>query len=339
MPQSPITEVLRNTPHWRDIPSTDISVVIHGTLFRNNGECDVLRSIRTVREHLPDAEIIISTWDTEEVGRLPPDVRLVASSDPGGFKSGSNINRLSLATKNGLELATRDYVLKMRADIFLSSPAMCRVRHREAGQFLLKEPITMPSLYVMNPELFPFAAMNPSDLVMFGTRADLVDYWNHSWFEEDELAYPRPVAVLGGHCLPHMKLGSEQAFCLAWLRRKGVDVRMKYKEDIRPQVLRLYSKILFEEFSVIDWRDSGLIFPKRFTIADEEHATILVTAKRWENLGSRPFSWLKAARSRYTRVAFVEWLYRLCVVGADRSPLFAGLFAKRKVLTRFRRKS
>ena len=96
--------------------SKDISVVVQGPIHtQDNLTKRVLESVRT---HLPDAELILSTWKGSQIDGLDCDV-LLLNDDPGAI-NGYNVNRQIVSTRNGLQKATRTYAVKLRTDMQLT---------------------------------------------------------------------------------------------------------------------------------------------------------------------------------------------------------------------------
>lgn len=102
-----------------NISSNQVSVVIQGRI-------DAVHTplcIRELRRLLPNAEFIVSTWDTADYKDINADI-LVLSKDPGGYPDlfvrhyTSNESRILISTQKGLEKATRPYILKIRGDMF-----------------------------------------------------------------------------------------------------------------------------------------------------------------------------------------------------------------------------
>ena len=100
------------------IKSKDISVVVQGAI---NSEVTP-KCLESIRKYLPEAEIILSTWEGSDVVRLDYD-KLILNKDPGGAdcsrdgKGINNCNRELVSTFEGLKLANRKYALKIRSDI------------------------------------------------------------------------------------------------------------------------------------------------------------------------------------------------------------------------------
>ena len=120
------------------ITSRDISVVVQGPIVKHKTE----KCLKSIRKNLPEAEIILSTWEGSSIDGLDYDI-LVINIDPGAVRQKkfttakvfSNLNRMVLSTNNGLEKAERKYTLKLRTDacidntgflnLFEKFPARC----------------------------------------------------------------------------------------------------------------------------------------------------------------------------------------------------------------------
>ncbi|WNX85162.1 WavE lipopolysaccharide synthesis family protein [Agathobaculum sp. NTUH-O15-33] len=105
-----------------EIDTKDISIVIQGAVDREN----TARSIASIRKNLPQAEIILSTWEGTDVSCLNSDI-VVFSKDPYGFQDKfcstftNNTLRQLISTQNGIHKATRRYILKIRSDLIIKS--------------------------------------------------------------------------------------------------------------------------------------------------------------------------------------------------------------------------
>ena len=106
------------------INSKDISVVVQGPIRTDiTSKC-----IKSIRQFLPDSEIILSTWKNEDISQLDYD-KLVLCDDPGATllcvkhkkQIYNNMNRQLVTVKEGLKLANRKYVLKLRTDLILTN--------------------------------------------------------------------------------------------------------------------------------------------------------------------------------------------------------------------------
>ena len=105
------------------VKSSDVSVVLQGPVRFETPE-----SVESVRRLLPEAELILSTWEDEDVSSLGS-IRVLRSEKPSApiqhdrLSVPNNLNRLIRSTKKGVAAVTRPYVLKMRSDMVLDSLA------------------------------------------------------------------------------------------------------------------------------------------------------------------------------------------------------------------------
>jgi len=255
------------------VSSNLISVVIQGPLYRG---CWVERGvdacIASVRRHLTDAEIIVSTWTQENVDNLDVD-QLIISTDPGSFEDCSgnmiNINRQLVSTLAGIKAATRPYVMKFRADLNLTSSIFASIGSFQNGsafvqQRLFKEPITLTTLFIRDPAWFPML-YHISDLAQFGRREDMLEFWNQPVFSEDALFFSQPRKKSFGRYqgFSRMKMYPEQALMIGMLRKRGFPIQLDHPCQIRAKDLDLWEGILSSNFHVLDYKNSGIDFPER----------------------------------------------------------------------------
>ena len=111
--------------------SNEISVVIQGRIEKNTTK----KCLESIKKFLPDAEIILSTWKNcslEEIKDLYN--VLVLNIDPGAtiFETKENktnsINRIIVSSKNGIEKATKKYVLRLRSDLILKNANILKLK-------------------------------------------------------------------------------------------------------------------------------------------------------------------------------------------------------------------
>lgn len=106
------------------IKSKDISVVVQGAI----NPTETPKTLKSIREYLPDAQIILSTWEGADVNGLDYDI-LIENKDPGTVllisrknkKIYNNVNRQLLSIQEGLKKVERKYTLKFRSDLILEN--------------------------------------------------------------------------------------------------------------------------------------------------------------------------------------------------------------------------
>lgn len=179
----------RAAPRPRD---SDVSVVVQGAVAGRPDDAAehrwTQRCIHSVRNVLPQAEVVLSTWRGSDVRGLAVD-RIVVNDDPGPTPSRdvthvvNNINRQVVTTRAGLEQVARPLALKLRTDMELQHDGFLDLLHgwpaRSDAVRVLRDRVVAPTFYSFNPRRtyarFPYMV---SDWCHFGRRDDLLDLWS-----------------------------------------------------------------------------------------------------------------------------------------------------------------
>ena len=107
------------------IDSKDISIIVQGAVKTK----ETTKCLKSLRKYLPQAEIILSTWEGSDVSVFDGlyDI-LIFNKDPGAVilhldikDVPNNLNRQLLSTKEGLKRATKKYAMKFRTDFCITS--------------------------------------------------------------------------------------------------------------------------------------------------------------------------------------------------------------------------
>lgn len=170
------------------IKDEQISVIVQGAVdSKYTPKC-----LNSIRKCLPNAEIILSTWENSDVNGLDYDV-LIENKDPGSFDMSpyekSNVKRQILSTLNGLKKATRPYALKIRSDIELVNPNFLKFYDKfndyNSEWHFFDKRIIVPSLVSRDPRIWE-SPMCPSDWCSFGTIQDMLKLWDIPFPTEEE---------------------------------------------------------------------------------------------------------------------------------------------------------
>lgn len=251
-----------------------ISVVIQGPLYRALApRRGILSTIASIREHLPGAEIIVSTWDREDTSDLEGCI-VIRSEEPSDFIDSAgnriNTNRQILSTLAGISASNREYILKFRSDHCLTGKTLASVgfyeeRITSSGRFFCT-PITLTNLFIRNPARVPML-FHLSDLVQFGRREDMMDLWNQPLLSETQILNPdgprrNPFGNFIG--FSNLRETPEQSLALGWLKRHGVPVQINHVCEVNSKLLLLWEQTLADNFRILDWRQADVSFPERF---------------------------------------------------------------------------
>lgn len=263
------------------ISSEHISVVIQGPLFRQHAEGDlIVKAIASLREQLPKAEIIVSTWTDQDVTGLAAD-KVILTDQPESFVDvngqQNNVLRQIVSTCRGIELATRAYVLKFRADHQLMNTTMMLVNdypeHFTQEKRLFKQPITITNLFLSDPLKKPLL-FHISDLIQFGKKEDIQDFWSvHLPNREDIFSsYPPRFRFFGQFIgFTTMQKVPEQYLMLSFLKKRGYSIHLNEISETSLSLLKQWEQFLVDHFTVLDWQRSGIRFPVRFQQSPHSH--------------------------------------------------------------------
>jgi hypothetical protein len=317
---------LPRAPEPEAVADSDISVVIQGPLLMGQNE-GAERCLASVRAVLPEAEIILSTWEGEDAGAVAAGALVVQSPDPGCFVMASglpiNLNRLQRSTLAGLRRAGRRYSLKLRSDLALTDRRFLVSAPARPGS-LFERPLTMSNLYLRDPEKFTLL-FHFSDIAQFGLTRDLLSLWDGGLFAEDELLFPPRVP---GGARERLRLFPEQAATLRWLARCGTEVRLADPAQVDRPLLALWARVLAQNVHLVDWRKSGIVYPERFATDPSSFATLL-TEEKAASLAAGGFSYRRAKINAFVLAHLLNGPLAAAVAGLRARSPFANRMLRR----------
>lgn len=296
------------------VDSRDISVVIQGPLYRQLSPARGIDGcVAAIRKHLPYAEIIVSTWADEVLSDIDAD-HIVTATDPGvllDFNGNRhNTNRQIVSTVIGIRAASRDYVLKLRSDHTLTGSRIAIMGAYDAalppGKRLFKQPITVSTLFIRNPAKAPLL-FHISDLVHFGTREDMFDFWDQPLKNQDEVFAKQPNMNPIGNFVgcSAMRMVPEQSLMLGFLAKKGFAIDLKVPCKISPELVKLSENFLAENFTILDWQDCQIDFPERFLKSGYSLNTVYGAKELKSVAALEPFS----QNARYRKIWLNKYVF------------------------------
>lgn len=266
------------------IQSKDISVVIQGPIewaidSKRNAGITVSLS-KQIRKLLPDAEIILSTWEGQKFDAIEYD-KLILSDDPGpqGVWPSyvpNNVNRQIVCTVVGLTAATRKYALKIRTDMVLESTDFLKIFEnakplKSDKRNVFARPVltnnfssrnTAEILKRLPSHPLPF---HPSDHVSFGLTEDVRFLWDIPLQNDEEALH------FMDHSQPNRfrfsefsRLTPEQYIFTSALAKK-VAIDIDHYADLRKETIALSEFYMTTHIISVPDRKFALIFPKYHT--------------------------------------------------------------------------
>lgn len=263
------------------ISGDNISIVVQGPI---HGRPDdplerrlTQRVLTRIRQIMPAAELILSTWKNSNTSGLSYD-QLVINEDPGAVSLNdtsfkhiqNNLNRQLLSTRRGLESATRTYGIKLRTDCLLQrAPDYTWLETNTLDQTsrLFEKRIVTLNLATRHPLRRP-VLFHISDIFHFGVLSDLRKLWYIPMVEEP--AFTRSIKPdarpsidafpgVGNECF--MRCAPEQYLIEQLCRQKFRNFTIRHPADGTVEDLFLSLRIMANNFLVLTPAEAGVDLP------------------------------------------------------------------------------
>lgn len=251
------------------IDTRDISVIVQGAVGSYISTC-----LSSVREHLPGAELVLSTWKGTNVEGLDYDV-LVLSDDPGGFdcfndefNKRNNVKRQVVSSREGLLAAKRKYAVKLRTDMSLTSHDFLNwygKYPKRSKDSWFEEKMISCTIYARDPRnaKLKFPA-HPSDFFFFGLRSDLLELFSLGLTsEEDRIWFARKYPYEFRYEIH--RFVPEQFLWVNLLRRHIEDAKSLPDDihDIRRETILLTERSFAANLILLSPEQLGLVCEKK----------------------------------------------------------------------------
>lgn len=249
------------------IESKDISVVIQGAVSEKNTK----KCVDSVRRLLPDAEIILSTWQGSDITNLDYDI-LVLNKDPGSRyfdisgKIHNNNNRQIISTGAGIRKATRKYILKFRTDFKLDSIEFLKywneypMRKREYAIFEHRVLTDVLFSRFRSDETGRPTPFHISDLWMFGYAKDLKEYFcdipllSYSELGNYSCLYPAKIPYNS----MTFRYAPEQYFGYHFAKKNFESINFDDWTDWDEKNILISDNIIYNNFIFLSFEQSGI---------------------------------------------------------------------------------
>lgn len=257
------------------INTKDISVIVQGAVD-NQVTPKALKSIRT---YLPDAEIILSTWEGTDVSGLDYDIVLL-NKDPEAYiyywknKRQNNVNRQLVSVQQGLKRATKKYVLKIRTDCVLDNTAFLLhfdlFNHFNPDFKIFQHKVLACSVcsreYACGTGLpVPF---HVSDFWFFGLAEDIRNYFDETPLMTKEQAaewhHKFPDRTPDYQCF--WAYPPEQYYAVSWAKRHFDNIQFDDWSEWTLELFNLSQNIIYNNFIFLDYKRSGILSEKHKSV-------------------------------------------------------------------------
>lgn len=266
------------------LKTKDISVVVQGAINKT----ETKKCLKSIRKYLPNAEVILSTWENSDVDNLIGLYdKIIFNKDVGApiiaydkIKVYNNMNRQLFSTQEGIKLATKKYILKLRSDLILSDSRFLdyfdKYQARGGEYNLFKHKILIPSLITrFQLDKNQFTPFHFSDWWFFGLKEDIEKYFLNTPLA-DEPAFSNYFNEFENSekCSPYkgvdFKFAPEQYFGYSCFSRNFDDIYMEDASDFNNLTIEKYRKCLINNFIVLEYKHSG-IYLNKYSFAKNEY--------------------------------------------------------------------
>jgi hypothetical protein len=251
----------------------DISVVVQGAVDFSMID-QVLLSVRTV---LPEAEIILSTWEGVDYTAINVQHydKLILSQDPGGFSPRlkknpnylNNVDRQIRSSYNGMAQATKPYCLKMRTDMVLTHSQFLQYFEKynqyQTDYKLVKSRMLNNASGATDP--FWNHPLHPADFFVFGYTEDVKTFFSAPLFPEVDksfqhnqthilakMLFKRDGQLFGNKCHPEIYLMT------TFIQKYHSDFKGFENYELSPQSVATAYAYLVNNFVMLSDKQLGI---------------------------------------------------------------------------------
>ncbi|OKV35221.1 hypothetical protein AWP49_05665 [Escherichia coli] len=302
------------------------SVIMQGSVLDKYGNLDVVvvENIKRVRRVFASSELILSTWEVSEriqfeLKKLAEELCLIIlyNKDPGEIRTpdnllSSNINRLIVSTKNGIAMAGREFVVKIRTDSYFYDGKIVSNFLKILESDIDKSRDIKYSVfehYVINCALFardsrgylPYL-FHPGDICLVGTKQDVLSIFDVPLANESIFFY-----VSRAYFFSLMRYVPEQYIWVCCIKNKTGRLIYSGNDVYDRHAIELSERFYVNNFIVLSPEQLGFKWPKHKLTYKNKGLHSILTLNGWKVLYNK-------YNRRYFEVDYNEILVRKCVV-------------------------
>ena len=299
---------------------SEISVVLHGPIQasaeREMEEGITQKSIASVRQYLPGAKLLLSTWEGQPIEGLDVD-QIILNQDPGanvvgynqfGIPQIENQNRQILSVKNGLKSVTTPYTVKLRSDNFLTGNNFITEQQRHLSRvdndahFL--ERVVVLHRYTKVIAEGQYVSRHLCDFFAYGRTQDIQTMWDLPLFDDFQLTDKLGIEKqYNAKALP--KLSAEQRFVSAWFSKLYPHITpLSSRYDLTEH--ELWLRVLINNILVLDAEVAQVGSIERLNVL--KHRANELSQREWYILYGKYCN--QQSNLDNLRFYMTTWLYR-----------------------------
>ena len=255
------------------LSSENITIVVQGMIIPKLTR----KVLKSVRRYLPQARIILSTWQGSDTSDLDFD-ELVLCEDPGFFYHSkhpgirpNNINRQIVSTLSGVQQVKTPYVLKLRTDFRLTGAEFLKYFETQPNfnpeYKVFTHKILACCYCTRNPhdKTFPYP-FHPADIAFLGLTEDILKLFDIPLMDEKEAYWDAENEYFNQYA-------AEQHLFVNCLRKQGKKINCVYYKDCSPQNVAETEQYFTSNFIFINYKNFNLLPSKpNFFAKNELHS-------------------------------------------------------------------
>lgn len=254
------------------IKFSEICVVIQGPIIKADNL--TVRVIESIKENLKGAQVIISTWEHEDISGLFADL-IIKNVDPGGININeqlmNNVNRQIVTVKEGINASDRKYILKIRSDTLIKSGDFVEIfeqysNYKQFSRFNFFSKKILVTRYFFRDPIFSKFLFHPSDIILFGLRQDLYDLFDCKLASESDLINFKSATIFR-----RIKYSPEQYIWIKFLNKHNVEADIEFSNDVNYRNFLLSELTLLNNFIIINLEIFDVVLPPRMQIGSSNN--------------------------------------------------------------------
>ena len=266
---------------WSPDLRADTAIVLQGPIIHENDF--TYQTALRYRINFPNAPIIISTWESEEIPQIERykilDVIVFLQPKP-KYAGISNSNLQMVSSANGIKLASTlnvSHVIKTRTDQRIYSERLLGLLHAAINMFPLTCNSVVQSQRILGLSLntFKYRLYGLSDMFLFGSIRDMSLYWNGILDQRKESDFKAENSIRGYS----QQQVCEVRYCSDFLTNSGRELKWTLEDSWAA---------FASQFIILDAGSLDLFWPK---YSNQE--------ERWRSYDGNP---------RFQEIDFAFWL-------------------------------
>lgn len=259
-----------------NIKSKEVSVIVQGAV----DEKVTKKCLKSIRKYLPDAQIILSTWEGSDISGLDYD-DIVLNKDPGacfcGLNDGkpNNINRMLLSTQQGLLLCKRKYTLKLRSDLILKNNKILHINDlykRTDTYKIFQNRIFANNIFTIKYEsskdLKHYRPFHVSDWWFFGLTDDIKHLFDVHLVKEPDfsryfLYHEMPQNKFHKYPYVSWQFSPEQYLQIQCMQNHNIEVDIKHILDYNQKNITQSELYVVNNYLILTEKMSGIYCAKK----------------------------------------------------------------------------